>query len=152
MPGLSNKYIQNLGELMCGKNFAGVYPCDIQPQFNKRVHKFSVIFNTDKHNESGSHFVAIFCNKNKLFYFDPFGKKCTNKYIKKFIVKHLKDRKCFYNATPIQNIKSLFCGLFCLSFIISENKQIPFKKYLFSFSKNNKLNDSIVTEMIIKSI
>jgi hypothetical protein len=153
MAGLTNQYVNGLGEILCGKTFLGVYSSDIQPKLRKRCYKFSVIFNLDKHTESGSHFVAIFCNKNTLFYFDPFGKKCTNKQIKRYIQNNLKGRKYIYNCQRIQNDKSLFCGLFCLTFLYSQVKNISFCSYLNNFVKRNTLvNDKIVTKMIVDKI
>jgi len=152
MPGLTNKYVEDLGKLICGDNFLGVFSSDIQPQFQKKICKFSIIFNKDKHNQPGSHFVAIYSNRSKLFYFDSFGKKCENKLIKKFIKKNLNGRKYIFNKTCIQDNQSLFCGLFCLEFIKSQNKKIPFEKFINGFSNNLKRNDSIVTKMITQDI
>ena len=152
MPGLTNKYIENLGQLICGDNFIGVYPCDIQPEFKNKLCNFSVIFNTDKHNEKGSHFVAVFRKKNEIFYFDSFGKKCENEMIKKFIKTNLSGKKYRYNNICIQNDKSLLCGLYCISFIKSQTNKKPFKKFLTNFKKDTILNDTIVTKMIVDSI
>jgi len=152
MVGLSNIYVTELGKLLCGKKFVGVYSSDIHPKF-KNSSNFSIIFNTDKHTESGSHFIAIVRDKEKLFYFDPFGKKCNNKDIKKFINHNLKGRAYIYNSQRLQNDKSLFCGLFCITFLLSQNKKISFSDYLSNFSKQKTLlNDVIVTKMILDEI
>lgn len=151
MPGLTNKYVEDLAKLICGDSFLGVFPCDIQPKIQNNLCKFSLIFNTDKHDKSGSHFVAIFRNENKLFYFDSFGEKCSNKIIKTFIRKNLRGKKYQYNKHCIQNDRSLFCGLYCISFIHSMNDNKPFHIFLNRFSNSNTLsNDLIVTKMIIK--
>ena len=149
MTGLSNIYVNELGKILCGKKFVGVYSSDIQPKFEKRLCNFSIIFNTDKHTEKGTHFIAISCDKNNFFYFDPFGKKCRNKEINKFIKENLKGRAYIYNNKRIQNDKSLFCGLHCLSFLLSQNKKIPFSEYLKNFSKTKTFaNDGVVTKII----
>lgn len=79
MTGLSNIYVNELGKILCGKKFVGVYSSDIQPKFEKRLCNFSIIFNTDKHTEKGTHFIAISCDKKNFFYFDPFGKNVETK-------------------------------------------------------------------------
>lgn len=153
MPGLTNDYVENIGKIICGNNFLGVFPSDIQPQFEKKLCKFSIIFNKDKHNKPGSHFVAMFFDRSKLVYFDSFGKNCDNKMLKQFIKKNLNGRKYIYNKQCIQADESLFCGLFCVQFIRSQNKNMSMSKFITSFSKNNlKTNDLIVTEMITNEI
>ena len=153
MPGLTNTYVQNLGKIICGDNFLGVFSSDIQPQLKNKNCTFSVIFNKDKHNKAGSHFVAIFRDRSKFFYFDSFGKKCDNKVLRKFIKKNLRGKKYLFNKKCIQDGNSLFCGLFCLSFINSFNKKIHFSKFINKFSNTNLLlNDSVVTEMITNEI
>lgn len=107
MPGLENNYVHDLGKLICGESFLGVFPSDIQPQFKDECCKFSLIFNTDNHKKPGSHFVAIYGDKSKLFYFDSFGEKCKYKLIKIFIKKNLKGRKYMYNTKCIQDENSL---------------------------------------------
>ena len=152
MPGLTNKYLNDLGGLLCGDSFLGVYSSDIQPQFQNKLCKFSIIFNEDKHDKAGSHFVAIVRDGYNLYYFDSFGKKCKNKILKKFIKKNLKGKRYIYNTKCIQEEKSLFCGLFCISFISALNKQIPFEEYINRFSINLNENNIIVTEMITHEI
>ena len=153
MAGLTNQYLEDLGKRVCGKSFLGVFPCDVQPQLDKRLNKFSIIFNTDKHNEKGEHFIAIYCNRKEIFYFDSFGKKCKNKYIKKFIKNNTKKRKFVSNSVCIQNKTSLFCGLFSVAFINSKMKKIPFAKFISKFSKQQKgLNDFVVTKMITDAV
>ena len=149
MPGLTNDYISNLGKILCGEKFLGVFPCNIHPSIKNSSCNFSLIFNTDKETEKGEHFVAIFRSKNNFFYFDSFGKKCDNKMIRKFIKNNLRNRQLVSNNKRIQNEKSLFCGLYCISFIQSQNKNISLNDFLKNFSfKNTLSNDIVVTKMI----
>ena len=153
MPGLENEYVNELGNLICGDGFLGVFPSDIQPQIKVGQCKFSVIFNTDEHTEKGSHFVAIFRNKSKFFYFDSFGKNCKYKNIKMFIKKNLNNQKYIYNNKCIQAEDSLFCGFFCISFINSLNKNSSLDKFISNFSLNNLTkNDNVVSKMITKVV
>jgi hypothetical protein len=94
-------------------------------------------------------FVAIFANKNEIYYYDSLGLKCENKYILSFL--NLSGRKIIENKIQIQSYDSIFCGYFCLSFIIYMSKQYSYKEYFKIFCKNNlKLNDIIVVEMLLK--
>jgi len=152
MPGLKNQYVENLGKKICGQHFLGVYPSDIQPQLSKHITKFSLVFNTEKHTEKGSHFIAIFADKFQFYYFDSFGGDCTNEDITKFIIKNLKKREYVFNEKCLQEDRSLFCGFFCLSFILHRNKNTSFKKYLENFSDDLRKNDNIATKMIMDEI
>ena len=69
--------------------------------------------------------------------------------IRKFIKNNLKNRQLVSNNKRIQNEKSLFCGLYCISFIQSQNKNISLNDFLKNFSfKNTLSNDIVVTKMI----
>ena len=67
----TNGYIEKTGCKFL-RDFIGCFPTDLQPITKKQ--QFSLIFNLSKHNEEGSHFVAVFENKHQLLYFDSFGK------------------------------------------------------------------------------
>lgn len=149
MEGLTNKYVEDLGKKHC-KNFIGTFPCNILPDIQGKDF-FSLVFNESKHNEEGSHFVAIFANKNEIYYYDSLGLKCENKYILSFL--NLSGRKIIENKIQIQSYDSIFCGYFCLSFIIYMSKKYCYKEYFKIFCKNNlKLNDMIVVELLLKML
>lgn len=149
MSGLTNKHVEDIGKKHC-KNFIGTFPCNILPDVRgKEI--FSLIFNESKHDEEGSHFVAVFANKNEIYYYDSLGLKCENKYILAFL--ETCSRKIKENNIQIQSYDSIFCGYFCLSFIIYMSKRYSYKKYFKIFCKNNlKLNDKIVVELLLEMI
>lgn len=134
------------------KNFLGVFPCDFYPLKFHMLNKTSVIFNLSTSNEKGSHFIAIYKNKNKIIYFDSFGKKSSNKHINLF----LKSSQCkiTYNSTCIQDIESYFCGIFCLAFLICcQKRNSTLNSFLKMFNKNNLImNDAIVTRYVLNEI
>lgn len=151
MSGLTNQYLETLCRTVCDKNFLGVFPCDLQPKIHKNKKTFSIIFNTSKHNLKGKHFVAIVANKKQLIYFDSYGNKCSNKYIARFIKHNKCARRYSFNRRTIQSHKSIFCGFFCLGFILSKNKNV--KNYVNLFSSTDlDLNDEIVINFIQKFI
>jgi hypothetical protein len=149
MSGLTNKYVEEIGKEHCN-NFLGVFPCNIHPEIKERK-TFSVIFNESKHNEEGTHFVCVYANENKAYYFDSLGLKCENNYILQFLKNT--QRIIIENNRQIQSYNSIFCGYFCLSFIIFMFIKNNFKKYFIFFSeKNLKINDNIVTDLLIKML
>lgn len=151
--GLTNKYVENLSRKILKENsFLGVYPCDIHPSI-KRI-KFSLIFNTGDSSSSGEHFVAIFADKNSLYYFDSFGSNLQNENIKKFINKNIKNRKLKNNKNIIQHSQSNFCGYFCVGFLISKYKNVKFYNLFHKCNllKNDDVIVNFITQMINKNL
>ena len=131
MVGFSNQFIENVGAELIGSSFYGVFPCDAYPIIKKK--NFSIIFNLSKHDEVGSHFIALIKNEKNIYYFDSFGKKCKNSYILKFMKKF--NLPILHNGFQVQDRSSSYCGLFCLFFIIFFN----FYTYTNLFSDFSKL-------------
>jgi hypothetical protein len=147
MAGLTNKYIEDFGKKHC-KNFIGTFPCNIHPDV-KGKQIFSVVFNESKHNEEGSHFVCVYANKGIIFYFDSLGLKCENEYILNFL--RTSGRVIKENNIQIQSYDSIFCGYFCLSFLLFMTHKNDYKNFFNLFNKNNlKLNDKIVVELMLQ--
>lgn len=149
MSGLTNKYVEDLGKRFL-KTFAGVFPCDIHPDVKDNQY-FSLIFNESKHDEEGTHFVAIFASRHHLYYFDSLGLKLENKYIELFCSSQ--GRRLVENKKQIQSYDSLFCGYFCICFIMYMEKAMNFSKFCSHFSSSDlKANDKIVIEFLIKLV
>jgi len=147
MAGLTNKYVEQMGKKYA-KTFVGVFPCNTHPVVDESE-QFSLIFNESKHDEEGTHFVAIFANKQHLYYFDSLGLKLENVYIKLFC--NSQGRRLVENRQQIQSYDSLFCGYFCICFIMYMEATMNFSDFCSHFCKFNlKQNDSIVTDFIIK--
>jgi hypothetical protein len=150
MSGLNNKQVENFGKLMLGNNFLGVYPCDSTPRIKKLDNK-SVIFNLSKHNEPGSHYVAVIFNNDKIFYFDSYGKPLKNKHIKKTLMKF--KIPIFYHIRPIQSNDSIFCGFFVLAYLkaLRTLKLQPYEFYKLFNNPPNKQNDDIVIQLLLSN-
>jgi hypothetical protein len=152
MTGLTNAYVEKIGKKVLGNVFIGTFPCDLHPSTSKKK-SFCLIFNLSKHDTDGSHFIAIFASKNEIIYFDPFGYKPENKYIKKFIQENKKNRKLVINRKCIQSCSSIFCGFYCLGFLLSQKICLPIKDFLLLFNINNlELNDKIIIDFMQKYI
>jgi formate-dependent nitrite reductase membrane component NrfD len=148
MSGLTNAYVEKTGKIILGDIFLGTFPCDFHPKTNNKK-TFCLVFNLSKHNTTGSHFVAIFASQSELIYFDPFGNNLNNKFIRKFIEKIKKNRHFVSSKKCIQSCSSIFCGFYCLGFLLSQKKKIPIKNYLSIFgNKNLEINDKIIIDFI----
>ena len=62
--------------------FNGVYSRDNLPN---KIKDGAYVINLDEHVDVGTHWIALFCNKNKIVYFDSFGVEHIPEEIKEFI-------------------------------------------------------------------
>jgi hypothetical protein len=99
---------------------------NIKEQYDKGIRKIGIVFNLDKHNQSGSHWVAIFVHlsENYVYYFDSCGTKKPPKEIS-IIMKRIIEQcrgmninlRSFINTYPHQK-GNTECGMYVLYFII----------------------------------
>lgn len=146
--GLTNSYLEKTAKKFLDKKFLGVYPCNVHPKTKRRT--FSIIFNTGKSDTEGEHFIAVNFTLKSIFYFDPFGEPLLNKDIILFIENNKKKRSLSVNTFKMQDDNSNFCGFYCLAYLISIKRKMPYKKFINLFSiQNKKNNDKIVINFII---
>ena len=62
--------------------FNGVFSRDNLP---KKVKDGAYVINLDEYADTGTHWIALFCNKNEIVYFDSFGVEHVPEEIKEFI-------------------------------------------------------------------
>ena len=71
------------------------------------------VINLDEYADVGTHWIALFCNKNEIVYFDSFGVEHVPEEIKEFIGnKNIKSI-----IFRVQANDSVMCGYFCIGFI-----------------------------------
>ena len=152
MSGLTNQYVEELGKKILGKHFLGTFPCDIQPIVdNKKM--FSLVFNLSRHDSKGSHFIAIFADENNLLYFDLLGHKCENTDILQFMKKVKSKRRLRTKFQKIQDCNSIFCGFFCIAFLLSRHKNESLRHFFKNFSRRELIkNDYLVIKYISNKI
>ena len=90
--------------------------------------------------DTGTYWIALFCNKNKIVYFDSFSVEHIPKEIKKFI----RNKNIKANIYPVQANDSVMCGYFCIGFIdfMLAGKTLTDYTSLFSphdFDKNDQI-------------
>jgi hypothetical protein len=157
--------------------FLGVYPIDFTQKIDLNrcigdmmcdfdIHKnllpdhnsFGMILNLDKHNEPGSHWVAIYCNLNPkvenygIYYYDSvatrpdkdvldFMKKIKSQAGTNFQLESNKIQKQFQNTE---------CGMFSVIFLTQCLKKIPFNyicKHMRTDDEINRIRDIIYTPL-----
>jgi hypothetical protein len=141
--GLTNSEIGNY--LKHEKSFLGCFSSDNIP--NILEFPCTLIVNSEKSNHPGHHWLAIYLRKDYSLYFDSFGLPVLEEDIFNFLKKYYK--KIIYSKQCIQDINSVSCGLFCISFIKHVHSKQSFISFLNNFSLNHlKSNDSKVINLV----
>ena len=116
----------------------GVFSRDNLP---KKIKDGAYVINLDEYADTGTHWIALFCKKNKIVYFDSFGVEHIPEKIKEFIGnKNIKT-----NIYRAQANNSVMCGYFCIGFIdfMLSGKKLTDYTNLFSPDDLDK-NDQII--------
>ena len=90
--------------------FNGVFSRNNLP---KKIKDGAYVINLDEYADVGTHWIALFCNKNNIIYFDSFGVEYVPKEIKKFI----NNKNIIASIFRIQANDSVMSGYFCIGFI-----------------------------------
>ena len=144
MNGLRSDYLEKLAKICLN-----VVACDELKVLN---YGDKYICNLDRSYEEGSHYIAISIKEENSIYFDSYGNPCLNEYIKNALVEnHITEM--YYSAKQIQNSISLFCGYFCLAFLICDERNIKLEDFLSLFKENDvRSNEKLASEIIIQSL
>ena len=100
----------------------------------KKVEDGAYIINLDEYADVGTHWIALFSNKNNIIYFDSFHVEYILKEIKKIINHTSQNKKIISNIFRIQANDSVMCGYFCTGFtdFILAGKKLTDYRNLFS--------------------
>ena len=90
--------------------FNGVYSRDNLP---KQINDGAYVINLDEYKDTGTHWVALFCKKIEIVYFDSFGVEHIVEEIKKFVG----NKNIKANIYRVQATNSVMCSYFCIGFI-----------------------------------
>ena len=90
--------------------FNGVFSRDNMP---KKIKDGAYVINLDEYADVGTHWIALFCKKNEIVYFDSFGVEHVPEEIKEFI----KNKNIKANIFRVQSNNTIACSYFCIGFI-----------------------------------
>ena len=79
----------------------------------KKIKDGVYITNLDEYGDVGTHWIALFCNRNKIVYFDSFGVEHVPEEIKEFVG----NKNIKANIFRVYANNSVMCGYFCIGFI-----------------------------------
>ena len=90
--------------------FNGIFSRNNLP---KKIKDGPYVINVDEYADVGTHWIALFCNRNEIVYFNSFGVEHIPEEIKEFIGnKNIKT-----NIFWVQANDSVMCRYFCIGFI-----------------------------------
>lgn len=120
---------------------------NLKEELDKNYKKFGIVFNLDKHNKSGSHWVSVFIDtyKKHIYFFDSYGdpppsrimKFCKN--VKKQAKKLNQKYKIIHNKKRHQ-YKDGQCGMYSMYFIICLLKGDTFENINKNIIKDDKMS------------
>ena len=105
------------------------------------------VINLDEYAEVGTHWIALFCNKNSVIYFDNLGVEQVPEEIKKSVG----NKNIIANIFRVQAHDSVMCGYFWIGFIDFMLTGKKFTDYTTLFSPYDfKKNDDIILDLFQK--
>ena len=127
----TQKYYQN------EPRFNGVYSRNNLP---KRIKDGAYVINLDEYVDVGTHWIALFCNRSEIVYFNSFGVEHVPEEIKEFVG----NKNTIANIFRVKANNSVMCGYICIGFIdfmLVGNKLSDFTGLFspYDFKKNDNL-------------
>ena len=127
--------------------FLGTFPACIYPESNRNIYSF--ITNTDAHDERGEHWNSWFVIKDKITFFDSFGRPPDDPSLPQHYRDIMKKFKVIeFNRSQIQGLMSKTCGYFCIHFIYDFSLGLNFESFLDEYYINFEINDIVVRDIV----
>ena len=114
--------------------FNGVYSKSNLPE---KINNGAYEINLDEYAGTGTHWIALFCNRSEIVYFDSFGVEHVPEEIKEFIG----NKNIKANIFRVQANNLIMCEYFCIAFIdfMIAGKKLTHFASMFSPRDFNKL-------------
>ena len=111
----------------------------------KKIKDGAYIINFEEYSNVGTRWIALFCKKNEIIYFDSFGVEYIPNEIKEFIEEFPRNENIKTNIFGVQEDNLIMCGYFCIGFIdfMLAGKKLTDYTNLFSLHDLKK-NDNII--------
>ena len=118
---------------------------NLQKMILSKIFHIGIVFNLDKHDQDGSHWVSMFIDlkKNGIYYFDSYGeeepkevKNLANRLLEQS--KKLGKNNMVYKVNNIRHqYKNSECGIYCINFIVEMLRGADFDDFI-----KEKINDT----------
>ena len=109
----------------------------------RKINDGAYVINLDKYADIGTHWIALFCKRNEIVYFNSFGVEHVPEEIKEFIG----NKNIKANIFRVQANDSVMCEYFCIRFIdfMLAGKRLTDYTSLFSLHDFKKDDDMILS-------
>lgn len=119
-------------------DYIGTFSCDRLPSKTGVM-----VSNTDPHHLPGTHWVAIYVSKDRLYgeFFDPLGRP-PNEHFRRYM-----NRCCkywFHNSKQLQSVVSETCGHYCIAYCIARGKGVNMNRFVSYFTRDTGFNDAVL--------
>ena len=134
--GVTSDYLAELAR-DCLEEQPEILPCNVFKSESVLSVNKGFIINSQISDLPGSHFLCVLIKEDEIIYFDSLAFPILNAYIiTKLKTENTNPRKPIrYCDQAIQGANSVFCGLYCLSFlIVCQRRRKTFKEFLNMFS------------------
>ena len=130
-------------------SFRGVYAIDEIKSIKSLSYPSSFVINLDPSYKPGSHWVAVYFDKNGVGeYFDSFAHYPLHEVVH-FLCSHAKGWQ--YNRMQVQELSTMTCGQFVVFYIYQKSQgltlEVILRKY---FSAHNKLRNDLLVRNFVK--
>ena len=117
--------------------FNGVFSRNNLP---KKIKDGADVINLDEYADVRTHWIALFCNRSEIVYFNSFGVERVPEEIKEFV----RNKNIIANIFRVQVNNSVMCGYFYIGFIdfmLAGKKLTDFTSMLspYDFKKNDNI-------------
>ena len=137
------------GDKFTQLSFGGVYAIDEMKLIKSVSYQSSFVINLDPRYKPGSHWVAVYFEKNYVGeYFDSFSRYPPHEVVH-FLCSHAKGWQ--YNRMQVQELYTTTCGIFVVFYIYQKSQgltlEVILRKY---FSTHNKLRNDLLVRDFVK--
>jgi hypothetical protein len=145
MGSTSNIELENIARYF-NLPVVGIMQKDLLHDYDYVNNGFYIVNNQSSSTGSGSHWTALYLNKNTSFFFCSYGSP-PSKEIVSFVKKYSKH--LHNNNSIIQDLHSDNCGYYCIGFILfMKNNNYNHLKYIKAFVDDTRDNNSILEGLI----
>ena len=137
------------GDKFTKLSFRGVYATDEIKSIKTVSFPSSFVVNLNPSNKPGSHWVAVYFDKNGVGkYFDSFGSYPPHKVVH-FLCSHAKGWQ--YNCMQVQELYTMTCGQFVVFYIYQKSQGLTLEVILHKYcSTHNKLRNDLLVRDFVK--
>lgn len=120
---------------------------DLKSLIDKGKQKIGVVFNLDKHNQQGSHWVAMHCSipNGEMCYWDSYGMQPNKEVVVLMHRLQTQAHKLGYNMEiKVNNVRHQYknseCGVYCIYFLTSLLEGATFEEIIKNIISDDRMN------------